>query len=50
MSIIIILLYFSQDLFVFEITSVKELALGANTDMPVNRIKWTTDGKTRKKL
>ena len=34
-----------QDLFVFEITSVKELALGANVEMPVNRLKWATDGK-----
>ena len=34
-----------QDLFVFEITSVTELALGANTKLPVNRLKWTTDCK-----
>ena len=35
-----------QDMFVFEITSVKELALGANTELPVNRIKWSTDGES----
>ena len=33
-----------QDLFVFEITSVTELTLGANTKVPVTRLKWTTDG------
>ena len=33
-----------QDLFLFEITSAKELALGANTELPVDRMKWTTDG------
>ena len=30
----------------FEISSVKELALGANTDAPVDRIKWSTDGES----
>ena len=30
----------------FEITSVKELALGANTEVPVDRMKWSTDGES----
>ena len=29
----------------FEITTVKEIGLGANTDMPIDRLKWTTDGE-----
>ena len=33
-------------MFVFEITSVKELALGANTEAPVDRMKWSTDGES----
>ena len=36
---------FLQDMFVFGITAVKEVALAANTNVPVNRLKWTTDGK-----
>ena len=34
-----------QDLFVFDITYVVELALGANTKVPIERMKWKTDGK-----
>ena len=39
------LFVFTQDLFVFGIVSVKELALGGNTNVPVDRLKWMTDGK-----
>ena len=34
-----------QDLFVYQITSVKELALGGNVVSPVSRLKWKTNGE-----
>ena len=32
-------------MFVFEVVSVVELGLGANTKLPIDRLQWTTDGK-----
>lgn len=33
-------------MFLFNITSVTELGLGANTKLPIDRLKWTTDCKS----
>ena len=33
-------------MFIFEVMSVVELGLGANTQLPIDRLKWTTDSKT----
>ena len=32
-------------MFVFEVVSVVELGLGANTKLPIDRLHWTTDGE-----
>ena len=34
-----------QDMFQFEVESVKELGLAANTPSPLARLQWKTEGK-----